>query len=156
MGSQWRGWSGSCFTARRLMWISWQEGVFGFGGCWDWGIDWRSLSYRYRALALVGGRTGQLQRSCFTAPIVDGAFWGVHSFCHPQVCGRYRLPTLHLSGTAPRLRVACALGALAHVSAVSLFFCLHRSGTIHAPLCCCTFILLVDPAFSIFGERGRL
>ena len=65
------------------------------------GIDWRSLSYGYRALALVGGRSGQLQRSCFTAPIVDGAFWGVHSFCHPQVCGRYRLPTLHLSGTAP-------------------------------------------------------
>ena len=67
----------------------------------NWGIDWRSLSYRYRALALVGGRSGQLQRSCFTATIVDGAFWGVHSFCHPQMCGRYRLPTLHLSGTAP-------------------------------------------------------
>ena len=33
----------------------------------------------------------------------------------------------------PGFRVACALGAFAYVCAVSFLFCLHRSGTIHAP-----------------------
>ena len=53
----------------------------------------------------------------------------------------------------PVLWVACALGALSHAGAVSLFFCLHRSGTIHAPSVAAPPSSLWIPRFC-FWQKG--